>query len=110
MHSRRDFLKTSVAAIAASALANSAWAAAARPAIGLQLYTVRKEAQGDLPALLKKLRSIGYDQVETYWNLYTHPAAELLTMITDAGLKVPSGHFDYEKVENSFDYAHQLGL
>jgi sugar phosphate isomerase/epimerase len=31
-------------------------------------------------------------------------------MIGDAGLRVPSGHFDYEKVESSFDYAHQLGL
>jgi sugar phosphate isomerase/epimerase len=109
MHSRRDFLKTSLAAVAASTLANSAWAAAGPP-IGLQLYSVRNQAQGDLPALLKKLREIGYDEVETYWNLYTHPATELRKMITDAGMTVPSGHFDYEKVESSFDYAHQLGV
>jgi sugar phosphate isomerase/epimerase len=109
MLSRRDFLKTSVAALAASTLANSTWAATS-PSIGLQLYTVRNQAQGDLPALLKKLREIGYDEVETYWNLYSHPAPELRKMITDAGLRVPSGHFDYEKVESSFEYAQQLGL
>lgn len=109
MLSRRDFLKTSLAAAAASTLADSVWAAG-QTAIGLQLYTVRKQAQGNLPALLKQLRQIGYDEVETYWNLYTHPAPELRRMIADAGLKVPSGHFDYQKVHSSFDYAHQLGL
>lgn len=109
MLSRRDFLKTTVAAVAASTLTNSAWAADST-AIGLQLYTVRKHAQGNLSALLKQLKQIGYDEVETYWNLYTHPAPELRRMITDAGLKVSSGHFDYEKVESSFEYAHQLGL
>ena len=109
MMNRRTFVKTSAAALAAASLTRNAWGAGAPP-IGLQLYTVRKEVNSKLPALLKKIREIGYDEVETYWNLYSHPAAELRKMITDAGLKVPSGHFDYEKVEQSFDYAHQLGL
>ena len=60
--------------------------------------------------MLAKVKQIGYEEVETYWNLYSHPAAELRKMIGDAGLRVPSGHFDYEKVERSFDYAHALGL
>jgi sugar phosphate isomerase/epimerase len=108
MVTRRDFLRTSLATLAVTAIP-SAWAAAP-PAIGLQLYSVRRQAQGDLPGVLTKLKQIGYDEVETYWNLYSHPAPELRRMITDAGLKVPSGHFDYEKVESSFDYARDLGL
>jgi sugar phosphate isomerase/epimerase len=109
MVTRRAFVKTSLATLALSAVPRSAWAADA-PAIGLQLYSVRKQAQAELPSVLAKIKQIGYDEVETYWNLYSHPAPELRRMISDAGLRVPSGHFDYEKVESSFDYAHQLGL
>lgn len=108
MISRRDFLKTSFAVTALSALPEMSWAATVP--IGLQLYSVRKQAQADLAVVLAKLKQIGYEEVETYWNLYSHPAPELRRMIADAGLRVPSGHFDYEKVESSFDYAHQLGL
>jgi sugar phosphate isomerase/epimerase len=109
MATRRDFLKSSVAAIAVSALTRQAWAAPAT-AIGLQLYSVRKQVEADLPGVLAKLNQIGYEEVETYWNLYSHPAANLRRALTDAGLRLPSGHFDYEKVGQSFDYAHDLGL
>lgn len=109
MATRRDFLKSSVAALAVSALTRQAWAASAIP-IGLQLYSVRKQAEADLPGVLAKLKQIGYEEVETYWNLYSHPAGELRRAITDAGLHLPSGHFDYEKVDQSFEYAHDLGI
>ncbi len=106
---RRDFLRAGVVSAAAAALPFRSWAAGAPP-IGLQLYTVRGLAKKQLPSVLARIRQIGYEEVETYWNLYSHPAPELRKMISDAGLKVPSGHFDYEKVERSFDYAHELGL
>ncbi len=109
MTTRREFLKTSLGTIAFAACAGKAWAEGS-PAIGLQLYSVRHQAQRNLPPVLAKVKQIGYEEVETYWNLYSHPAAELRKMIADAGLRVPSGHFDYEKVERSFDYAHELGL
>jgi sugar phosphate isomerase/epimerase len=109
MLDRRDFLKTSLSAFAVAAFAQRVSAAAA-PRIGLQLYTVRHEAKKNLPAVLSRIKHIGYEEVETYWNLYNHPAPELRRMITDAGLEAPSGHFDYDKVERSFEYAHQLGL
>lgn len=109
MGTRRDFLKTSLATLAVSAISPLAWAATPTP-IGLQLYSVRHQAQGNLSKVLAKVKQIGYEEVETYWNLYSHPAAELRRMIADAGLRVPSGHFDYEKVERSFDYAHDLGV
>ncbi len=109
MATRRDFLKTSLAAGGALALTRSAWGNGSTP-IGLQLYSVRKQAQADLAGVLAKVKQIGYEEVETYWNLYSRPAPELRRMIADAGLRLPSGHFDYEKVESSFEYAHNLGL
>lgn len=109
MTTRRDFVKASLATFAVAAVSRSAWASAVTP-IGLQLYSVRHQAQADLAAVLAKVKQIGYGEVETYWNLYSHPAPELRRMIVDAGLQVPSGHFDYEKVEQSFEYAHQLGV
>ena len=107
MLNRRDFLKISASALASTAFAQSASEA---PTIGLQLYTVRNQAQHKLAPVLARIKQIGYGEVETYWNLYNRPAAELRRIITDAGLQIPSGHFDYEKVESSFDYAHELGV
>ncbi|MFZ1129275.1 MAG: sugar phosphate isomerase/epimerase [Terriglobales bacterium] len=78
--------------------------------IGVQLYTVRKQAERDLPAVLEAIRKIGYTEVETYWNVYSHPAAELRRMISDHGLKVPSGHFNYEGLEAKIEYAKTLGV
>ena len=70
---------------------------AERRSLGAQLYTVRQEAARDLPAVLEAIRKIGYTEVETYWDIYRHPAAELRRMINDHGLKVPSGHFNYRR-------------
>ena len=51
--------------------------------IGVQLYTVRNQAEKDLPGTLAQIKKIGYEEVETYWNVYNHPAAELKKMIAD---------------------------
>jgi sugar phosphate isomerase/epimerase len=114
MITRRSFLKSSAAALPAIALPglalqNNGIPAAPKP-LGVQLYTVRNLAEKNLPAVLKQISAIGYQEVETYWNVYTHPAKELLQMITDAGLSVPSGHFNYEGLAGKIDYAKQLGL
>ena len=71
---------------------------------------MRHEAERDLPAVLEAVRKIGYTEVETYWDIYGHPAAELRRMINDHGLKVPSGHFNYDGLEAKFDYAKALGV
>jgi len=112
MLTRRKFLQSSAAAAAVSTIALSgkkAWAAKQLP-LGVQLYTVRNLAEGDLASVLKQVRGIGYDEVETYWNVYTHPAPTLRKMISDAGLRVPSGHFDYDGLSGKFDYAKELGV
>jgi sugar phosphate isomerase/epimerase len=110
MTSRRDFLKSSAALLPALALGNGRLWAADRMPLGVQLYTVRNRAETDLPGTLKKIRDIGYEEVETYGGSYTRPATELKYMIDQAGLRAPSGHFDYNSVLKQLAYAQQLGL
>jgi sugar phosphate isomerase/epimerase len=112
---RRDFLKlaataTVTAAATASASPLKATPALAQVPLGVQLYTVRDLPAADLAKTLAAIRAIGYTEVETYWDVYTHPAKELRAMITDAGLSVPSGHFNYDGLEAKIDYAHDLGV
>jgi len=113
MPNRRQFLQSSLAAAAgltAANLASPTHAFAASRPLGVQLYTVRKEAERDLPSVLEAIHKIGYQQVETYWDIYNHPAAELRRMITDHGLTAPSGHFNFDGLESKLDYAKTLGV
>jgi sugar phosphate isomerase/epimerase len=108
MINRREFVLSSMAVLgyaATKALAQPT----ARP-LGVQLYTVRKQARHHLPEMLAAIRQIGYAEVETYGDLYSRPAAELKRLINDHGLHLPSGHFGYEKLESKLDYAAALGL
>jgi sugar phosphate isomerase/epimerase len=108
MFNRRGFLQLSIAA--AGGLATARLLASERRALGAQLYTVRQEAAHDLPAVLEAVRKIGYTEVETYWDIYGHPASELRRMINEHGLAAPSGHFDYGGLESKIDYAMALGV
>lgn len=111
MLTRRNFLKSSSAALPALALLSKYAFAASHQPIGVQLYTVRSLlAKDPLPDILKQIHAIGYQEVEAFPAVYTHPAKELRHMIDDAGLSVPSGHFDYEGFAGKLDYAKQLGL
>ena len=92
------------------ALHNSRVWAAERVPLGVQLYTVRQVAEKNLPETLKKIRGIGYDEVETYGGSYMYPAAQLKYMIEQAGLRAPSGHFDYNTLLEQLPYANQMGL
>jgi len=108
MLNRREFVQLSIAA--ASSLAATKLLASERRPLGVQLYTVRQQAERDLPAVLEAIRRIGYTEVETYWDIYGHPAAELRRMINDHGLSAPSGHFNYDGLESKIDYAKALGV
>ncbi len=108
MVNRREFLRLSIAA--ASGLAATRGLATERRPLGAQLYSVRHEAARDLPAVLEAVRKIGYTEVETYWDIYGHPAPQLRRMIEDHGLKVPSGHFNYDGLDSKIDYAKTLGV
>jgi len=112
MLTRRRF--TTLSAAAAGALLTApleSKAAATRSGLefGVQLYTVRND-MSDLGAMLGLIHSIGYASVETFSGVYTRPAKELKSLIASSGLKAPSGHFDYETLEEKVDYAAELGV
>jgi hypothetical protein len=110
MITRRDFMKVSAGAAGILAASKFSFAKSGQFPLGVQLYTVRQQAEQDLGAVLAHISMIGYTEVETYWNVYTHPAKKLRTMIVDNGLSVPSGHFDYDGLEAKLDYAKELGV
>lgn len=110
MLTRRDFLQFSAAGLGTLALSDLAFAALKPFPVGVQLYTVREQAEKDLPATLAHIAMIGFNEVETYWNVYTHPADKLRKMIVDNGLSIHSGHFDYDGMATKFDYAKTLGV
>ncbi|HTD23118.1 MAG TPA: sugar phosphate isomerase/epimerase [Terriglobales bacterium] len=109
MFNRRQFVRLSFASLGALAGSKLALSSVRRP-LGIQLYSVREQVEYDLPGVLAALHQIGYKEVELYWNIYEHPAAELRRMLEDYDLRAPSGHFDYEGLADKLDYAQALGL
>jgi len=105
---RREFLVSSGVMFGAAAL--RMYGQTGKRPLGVQLYTLRKQAKKDLPGVLKAVRDIGYEEVETYWDVYNRPATELKRLINDHGLRVPSGHFNYDGLEGKLDYAASLGV
>ena len=114
MLTRRRFAALSAAAAGATLAAPlKAHAAATRSGMefGVQIFMVRDRLQpADLPATLSLIHSIGYATIETYPLVYNRPAKELKALIEGIGLKAPSGHFDYDTLEEHVDYAAELGV
>ncbi len=110
MRTRREFIAGAVTRLAVMGLERLAFAKQPDRPLGVQLYTVRKLVESDLPGTLKAVREIGYRNVETYAAQYKSSARELRTAILDQGLTVPSAHFRYEGMEAQFDYAKELGV
>ena len=109
MLNRREFVRLSLTTLGALAGSKLAGSPVHRP-LGVQLYTVREQAEHDLPGVLAALQQIGYKEVELYWDVYDHPTPELRHMLEDHGLRAPSGHFNYEGLPDKLDYAQALGL
>ena len=63
----------------------------ARIPIALQLYSVRKDCEGDLPGTLAAVASMGYEGVE-FAGYHGRSAQELRRMVDDLGLKVVGTH------------------
>lgn len=110
MRSRRSFLRTSAALVPALALTGRRALALGSIPLGVQLYTVRKQAEQDLPRVLDQIHRIGYEEVEAYGGVYSYSAEALGHLITGAGLTVPSAHFSYDDLDAHFNYAKELGV
>lgn len=68
--------------------------------LGVQLYTVRREAQRDLPGTLARLAQIGYREVE-FWNYYGRTPAQIRTLLDLHALSSPSVHVGLEQLEGT---------
>lgn len=59
--------------------------------VGVQLYSVRNDAAADLPAVLARIKQMGYDGVE-FAGYYDHTPKDLRRMLDDAGLACCGTH------------------
>src|SRR3990172_1557727 len=81
--------------------------------LGVQLYTVRREAERDLDGTLARLARIGYREVE-FWNYYGRTPAQVAHLLTRHGLTSPSVHVGLESLEGdaaaaTLDAAREIG-
>jgi sugar phosphate isomerase/epimerase len=94
---RRDFIKTSAAAVLTSgSLLHMARAAGQSKLdkVGLQLYSVRGQMQEDFTGTLQRVAEAGYDQVE-FAGYYDHSPKEIKALLDQLGLTAPACHSGY---------------
>ncbi len=112
MRSRREFLTTAAAGLAASTLRGSEARAADRPpiktvlkgAVGLQLWSLRAYLPKDLPGTLDKVLAMGFREVETA-GLVGHSLADFRAALDKAGLACSSCHVSLERLRDDLSGA-----
>jgi sugar phosphate isomerase/epimerase len=118
MMNRRSFLQLSAAAtvgVLVHPLRAQAHGQSHHP-IGLQLSTLVKDNvdENALVDNLHQVAGIGFREVEPWHAAYSIPGPQLLKDISDAGLTVPSAHFEYaaltEDATAQIKYAKALGV
>ena len=127
---RRNFIKTSGAAVASTALLSAMplgllSCGASRPkSFGFQVWTIRKELIDDFAGTLKKMAAMGYSEVEMcsplgysmagFKPLNEMSGTEMKLIIEDAGLKCTSSHFTgpelRDSLDNRIEWATQIGM
>jgi sugar phosphate isomerase/epimerase len=91
--SRRTFLGTAAGAASLTAVPAGLFGARKKIPIGVQLYSVRKNAQADMAATLAGVKKIGYTAVEfAGYFKYDNDAKGLRKLLDDNGLKVCGTH------------------
>jgi len=72
--------------------------AAAKPPIGLELYSVRNELSKDAPATVRQVAKIGYQVVEfyaPYYNWTNEQATDMRKLMDDLGIRCFSTHNNF---------------
>jgi sugar phosphate isomerase/epimerase len=110
MQSRRDFLKLSSAALAATAVAamgDRAAAEALNLPLGLQLYSVRNQLSSDAAGTLAQIADLGFTEVEAA-GFFDYPAGQVKGGLDQAGLSCVSSHVPflalYEAMEPTIEF------
>lgn len=116
--SRRDVIKGSLGAAAFLAtgarFSGLSFAAADKKIpIGLQLYSVRKQCEKDLPAVIEAVAKMGYQGVE-FAGYYNRSAADLRKLLDGAGLKCCGTHTGFptilpEQLDQTIEFNRTLG-
>ncbi len=115
--SRRNFLKSGSAALAAAAACNAApylMADALGLPIGLQLYSVREQLPKDFDGTLKEIGALGYREVEAA-GFFGHSASDVKMAMKAAELNCVSAHYPLaqlqpKQLDGVISYAKELGL
>ncbi len=101
MTTRRSFLGTMAGglgvAVAGGRLGHAA--AATKPPLGLQLYSLRHLLEKDLPGNLKMIRAWGIEEVESA-GFYGRTAAEFAAELKKAGLRCQAMHIGWDALGN----------
>jgi sugar phosphate isomerase/epimerase len=113
MKSRRQFLVSSglgIAALASGGLSRPARADGVGKHPGIQLYTINDAMRADPAGSLKKLRRIGFVEVESA-GFGSLSGKQFRALLDDAGVSCPSAHlqFDIDNLGRSFEDARALG-
>ena len=127
---RRDFIKTTSAAIGSATLISSvplgmfSCAVPKTKEFGFQTWTICEKLVADFPGTLKMMAGMGYKQVEMcsplgykdsgFGPLNDMSGAEMKKIIDDSGLKCVSSHYNMgelrDSLENRIEWATQLGM
>ena len=127
---RRHFLRTAVgtaAWISTGSAVLQAYDLAAR--FGFQAHGLRELLSADFPGTLKKVKALGYDQVELvsfrgysgntsrdgFAALAPMDPREIRRIVSDSGLAAPSCHFKFTEfqdgvIDRTIEWAHGVGV
>lgn len=113
--SRRDLMRLGLGALAVSSLPMDLFAVCPKSIpIALQLYSIRKDCQKNLPAMIEAVAKMGYQGVELMSGNFGADAKEFRKMIDANGLKccgthTPKESLDDENLAKTCDYMAEIG-
>ena len=121
---RREFLKTSTAAVVAATLPFTAHASPLGLPIGCQTWPVRESIAKDFPGTIKTLAAAGFQSIELcspigyadsgFAGLAKYSAADLKKILSDNGVTCVSSHFGIDELRKdqprSIAWAKDVGL
>lgn len=73
-----------------------------KPAIALQLWSIKDDCERNFDDAIKKVRDMGYDGVE-FAGYYGKTADEINQLLTDTGLGIAGSHVPYEHLREALD-------
>jgi sugar phosphate isomerase/epimerase len=130
MTTRRNFIKTTSAALGAAVIPGRLFYGSPGPeakghlSFGFQTWTLRDQLAEDLPGTLKKMAGMGYKEVEfcsplgysdtPFEKFNGMKGSELRRIITDAGLKCESSHYNMgelrDHLDNRIEWSLEMGI